>query len=196
VLASSSPRRRQLLGEWGYIFDIIPADVSEELPADILPQEGVKELAGRKARYSFELWKETKGTNNDIILGADTIVVSDGKILGKPDNEEQAARMLASLSGRSHQVMTGIALASQNDSGGCVVETEIEISTVAFKKINEQEIQNYIQTGESMDKAGAYGIQGEASKFANLVEGSLTNVIGLPMELLKKKLGLSGVFPQ
>lgn len=198
VLASSSPRRRQLLEEWGYRFQLVESPVSEELPAGIPPEEGVQELARHKARSGFESWTRIFPKAMDTVLGADTIVVLGDRILGKPADEEEAAEMLAALSGRTHRVMTGIALAFKEDEEdkSCRIDTGVEITTVVFREITRQEIEDYIATGEPMDKAAAYGIQGEAGKFVSRVEGSLTNVIGLPMELLAEKLKARGIFPQ
>jgi len=195
VLASSSPRRSELLREWGYGFTLINAPVSEELADGILPESGVQELSGRKALSGFKAWRNLKGNNSDLILGADTIVVLNGRILGKPVDEKEAEEMLLALSGKTHKVLTAIALAGLDHDQNVQIQTDYETTGVSFRKLSRTEILDYIATGEPMDKAAAYGIQGEAQKFASKVKGSLTNVIGLPMELLSIKLKEKGIFP-
>jgi septum formation protein len=196
VLASTSPRRRELLQEWGYTFKLVHAPVSEELPDGILPEAGVQILARRKALSGFKVWQQQSSSTQDVILGADTIVVLENRILGKPADQKDAEKMLRALSGKTHRVMTAIALAGKGADQELWVETDVEITTVSFRELHSQEILAYIATGEPMDKAAAYGIQGEAGKFAADVRGSVTNVIGLPMELLTAKLEKKGVFPK
>jgi len=195
VLASSSPRRSELLQAWGYSFKLIYAPVSEDLPAAIRPEAGVQELARRKAWAGYEAWQGRNGSAHDLILGADTIVVLDNKILGKPADQKDAEEMLKALSSKTHQVMTAIALVGTNANEGISIETGLDITTVTFRQLAVQEILDYIATGEPMDKAAAYGIQGGAGKFVSDVNGSLTNVIGLPMELLTARLSERGIFP-
>lgn len=195
VLASSSPRRRELLQEWGYDFKLVSTSVSEELEEGIPPAEGVQLLAKRKALSGLELWRETEGSDCDLILGADTIVVIDDMILGKPVDKDDAKKMLRTLSGRVHKVMTGIALVSISVTQSLSIDTGVEISTVSFRDLSILEIEEYIATGEPMDKAAAYAIQGGAEEFVIAVSGSLTNVIGLPKELLTAKLEQKGFFP-
>lgn len=195
VLASSSPRRVDLLREWGYQFELVKPVVSEDFPENELPEVVVQDLAKRKALAGFEIWK-TKGSPGDIILGADTIVVLDKRIFGKPADAEDAREMLKDLSGKTHRVMTAIALAGMDaDYGKLGMDVSLDITTVSFKEISDREIRDYISTGEPMDKAAAYGIQGEAGKFVAWIEGSLTNVIGLPMELLAEKLQDKNIYP-
>ncbi|NLI91982.1 MAG: septum formation protein Maf [Peptococcaceae bacterium] len=196
VLASSSPRRSELLQEWGFDFRLVHAPVSEELPEGIIPEEGVQELAKRKAFAGYRAWRNRNGSAHDLILSADTIVVLDQNILGKPSDEKEAEVMLRALSGKTHRVMTAIALASLDHHQNIIVETEVEISIVSFRELSRLEILNYIASGEPMDKAAAYGIQGEAGKFAVEVKGSFTNVIGLPMELVTAKLKEKGILPK
>lgn len=196
VLASSSPRRKELLQEWGYDFGLINVPVKEDYDPKDPPQRVVEELALRKALAGLEAW--VKGKNLQpwpTILGADTIVVLEGRILGKPLNTEDATRILEDLSGRTHRVMTGIALAWQEEGGSVLKDTAVELTTVTFRTLSRQEILDYVETGEPMDKAAAYGIQGGAGKFVRDVQGSLTNVIGLPMELLAEKLKCREIFP-
>ena len=189
ILASSSPRRAMLLNERGYVFEIVKADVSEKLPEGISPEIGVKELAVRKARAGLANWLKLGKSPRDVVLGADTMVVRDTFILGKPSTPEEAEEMLKSLSGRSHSVLTGVALISGTER----LEVDFVESVVRFRRLSTEEIKVYVSGGEPMDKAGAYGIQGEAKKFVTSVEGSLTNVIGLPMEYLEKRLAAWGI---
>jgi len=205
VLASASPRRSELLQEWGYTFVRVSAPVSEDLPEGILPEDAVKELARRKAFAGYKAWRKRGGDARDLIIGADTLVFLGNQILGKPADEEEAEHMLRALSGRTHKVMTGIALVTGKtmDKSGSnpaghqeqevEIDTEVEITTVSFRELSTQEIVEYIATGEPMDKAAAYGIQGGAGKFAEKVDGSLTNVIGLPMERLTARLRERGI---
>ena len=196
VLASSSPRRIELLQEWGYEFRVVQPSVSEEFSATELPEDIVQDLAKRKALDGLEVWRSQQGLEADILLAADTIVVLDERIFGKPASEEDARKMLQVLSGRTHKVMTAIALADMgSDNQSLSIDTSLDITTVSFRDISDQEIWDYISTGEPMDKAAAYGIQGQAEKFVAWTQGSLTNVIGLPMELLSTKLQEKNVYP-
>ncbi|MCG1024912.1 Maf family protein [Dehalobacter sp.] len=197
ILASASPRRRELLEEWGYDFRLASAPVDEYLPPDVWPETGVQDLARRKALSGFEAWLDLSGSADDLVLGADTIVVLDHIVLGKPADEEEAERMLLNLSGKTHRVMTAIALAAMDKVRQQIsVETAVEITTVSFRELKVQEIKDYITTGEPMDKAAAYGIQGGAAGFVTAVSGSWSNVVGLPMELLVRKLGDKGISPK
>lgn len=196
ILASASPRRRELLEEWGYDFRLVSAPVDEVLPPDVWPETGVQDLARRKALSGFEAWLDLSGSADDLILGADTLVVMDHIVLGKPADEEEAERMLLNLSGKTHRVMTAIALAAMDKVRQISVETAVEITTVSFRELKVQEIKDYIMTGEPMDKAAAYGIQGGAAGFVTAVSGSWSNVVGLPMELLVRKLENKGISPK
>lgn len=197
VLASSSPRRIELLQEWGYEFGLIQPCVEEDFFAGDLPNNVVQDLARRKALYGLEVWRDLTSTDDDVILGADTIVVLSGRIFGKPESDEDALEMLQTLSGKTHEVMTAIALAGIGMSNQDLsIETSLEITTVSFRDITDHEILDYIATGEPMDKAAAYGIQGRAGRFVDWIEGSLTNVIGLPMELLSVKLREKNIYPK
>ena len=189
VLASSSPRRAMLLNEGGYTFEVVKASVSEDLPEGILPKTGVRLLAERKAQAGLASWLELGGDTQDVVLGADTMVVLDAQILGKPTTPAEAVEMLTRLSGKSHVVLTGVALMS---GAGRLVADVIE-TVVHFRQLGADEIQEYVASGEPMDKAGAYGIQGEAGKFVASLQGSLTNVIGLPMEYLSEQLTAWGI---
>lgn len=189
VLASTSPRRAMLLAEEGFSFVTLKVDVTEELPLEIKPKEGVKALAVRKALAGQKAWIESGGSAEDIILGADTIVALDSQILGKPADPEEAQAMLLQLSGRKHDVYTGVAI--MNGTGH--QENAAIRTRVHFRPLTLEEIQTYIATGEPMDKAGAYAIQGRAKKFVNQFEGSLSNVIGLPMEYVSERLRAWGI---
>ncbi len=189
VLASSSPRRAMLLNEGGYTFNVVKASVSEELPAGMSPETGVSQLAVRKAKAGLTSWLELGGDKLGVVLGADTMVVLDAQILGKPTTPAVAEEMLRRLSGRTHVVLTGVALV---DGSGRLVANVVE-TVVRFRQLDADEIKAYVASGEPMDKAGAYGIQGEARKFVASIQGSLTNVIGLPMEYLTEQLKVWGI---
>ena len=181
VLASASPRRREILQSVGLKFKIIPADVNEDYLAGESPRQHVKRLSLDKA-MAF-----AKKNKNAWILGADTIVVIDGVILGKPANKKQAKNMLEKLSGREHKVFTGYTIANMESK---ICTTEVVQSTVKFKNISPDEMNWYISCNEPYDKAGGYAIQGKGAYFIQSIRGSYTNVIGLPLcevlEVLKK----------
>lgn len=178
-----------LLKDWGYAFECVVAPVSEHLPSDIGVWEGVRRLAEDKARAGLQLWLEQGGAKEDISLGADTMVVLDGKALGKPASAEEAVSMLNQLSGREHSVLTGVALIrGTGEQESAIVETKVR-----FRKLTGDEIIDYVKTGEPLDKAGAYGIQGQAGIFVESYTGSLSNVIGLPMEFISDRLKAWGI---
>jgi len=172
VLASQSPRRKDLLEEAGVLIDIIPSHADETLPDGVDPAGCAMALARLKAR-------DVADAHGDRwVLGADTIVVVDKMILGKPTSDDDARRMLEALSGRSHQVCTGFCLINAAlDRDICEVVT----TDVTFKTLSEAEISWYIATGEPFDKAGAYGIQGKGAYLIRKIKGSYTNVVGLPI---------------
>ena len=177
VLASASPRRQELLRNAGIPFEVQPAHIAE----DPLPGEGAKECAERLAREKAVVIAQRRP--NDVVLGADTVVVIDGQILGKPLDAADAARMLRLLSGRVHQVITGVCLAA---CGHCSVDSET--TAVTMIEIPEQEIMDYAAGNEPMDKAGAYAIQGIASRWIPRIEGDYANVVGLPVALVWRML--------
>lgn len=181
VLASASPRRQDLLRNVGISFEVQPAHI----PEDPLPGEGPKICAERLAREKALAVAQQRP--QDAVLGADTVVVVDGQILGKPIDASDAARMLRLLSGREHQVITGVALV---DRGQWSVASETTLVTMS--EITEAEIANYVATGEPMDKAGAYAIQGIASRWIPRIEGDYGNVVGLPVALVWRMLKESG----
>lgn len=189
VLASSSPRRAMLLEAEGFSFIRVEADISEVIPQGISPESAVKGLALRKAQAGLRSWLNQGGSSEDIILGADTIVVLDQRILGKPRDKEEAAAMLTALSGHAHQVYTGVALVN----GAGRQECGAVCTAVFFRSLAHEEILEYIATEEPMDKAGAYGIQGLGARLVDHYEGSLSNVIGLPMEYVKERLSVWGM---
>jgi len=170
ILASASPRRAELLRNAGIPFTVVPAHVREEPLPDETPLNYAQRLARDKALAIFASHPE------DAVLGADTVVVVDGHLLEKPTDAEDAARMLRLLSGRTHQVITGVCLAASGFE-----RTEAEVTQVTFSQLSEDEIAAYVRTGEPMDKAGAYAIQGIASRWAERIEGCYFNVVGLPL---------------
>lgn len=176
VLASASPRRREILSSAGLGFEVRPSTIDEFA----LPGERAEALVERLAREkALDVAKTLASGPARPVLGADTIVVRDGEILGKPRDEEHAARMLSRLVGRTHQVMTGIALAWTD---GRHLESRVVTSEVEMRAASHDEIVAYVALGESLDKAGAYALQGGAIRFVTRVVGSRTNVIGLPCE--------------
>jgi septum formation protein len=177
TLASGSPRRRELLSQLGLRFTVQPVDIDESPQPGEKPEPYVLRLAREKA---------AAGDARGIILAADTIVTLDGDLLGKPRDEADARAMLARLSGREHQVATGVAVRdteSGRESAG------VEVSTVRFASLTEREIAWYVAGGEPMDKAGAYAIQGVGNLFIAALEGNFTNVVGLPLPLVYRLLG-------
>lgn len=202
VLASASPRRQELLRNAGIPFTVQPADV-DETP---LPRESARACAERLAREkAVTVWKSRP---RDLVLGADTVVVIAEKILGKPVDAEDAARMLRMLAGKEHQVITGVCLVSQaardQDSGisesrsqvshgkmgteNCEVRTASETTLVTMSELSDEDIREYVATGEPMDKAGAYAIQGMASRWIPRIEGDYSNVVGLPVARVYRML--------
>jgi len=178
VLASASPRRQELLRSAGIEFAVQPADIDETARAGELPRNYAERLAQEKAlavAYTRP---------RDYVLGADTIVVVDGAILGKPRDADDAARMLRVLSGRTHTVITGVCLAAAGDDGERSLTTSSETTVVTMREISDDEIRDYIAAGEPMDKAGAYAIQGIASRWIPRIEGDYSNVVGLPVALV------------
>ena len=173
VLASASPRRQELLRNAGFAFEVQPADI----PENVLPGEDAKKYAERLARE--KALAVSLQHPHDTVLGADTIVAVDGQLLGKPANSADATRMLRLLSGRDHEVITGVCLVVK---GQPFVASEI--TRVTVDRITDQEITDYVATGEPMDKAGAYAIQGIASRWIPRIEGDYTNVVGLRVALV------------
>jgi septum formation protein len=182
VLASASPRRRELLAAAGFDFEIAVASV-DETPA---PNEPAPSYVLRVARAKAEAVRPRH--HKHPVLGADTTVVVDDELLGKPKDAEDAARMLRRLSGRSHDVWTGLALAWRGE-----IFTATERTVVWVSELSDAELRAYVASGEPMDKAGAYAIQGLASRYVPRIEGSYSNVVGLPVATLARLLKQAGV---
>lgn len=181
ILASGSPRRSELLSKMGYTFETCAQDVDEHISG--VPSEIVRTLAVRKAHAAAE---HTSG----VVIASDTLVSLDSKPLGKPADAEDAKRMLRALSNREHEVFTGV----------CVLDTEtgreevrVERTGVHFRPIAETEIEEYVQTGEPLDKAGAYAIQGGAGVFVDALDGSFSNVMGFPTKAVREMLSHFGL---
>lgn len=191
-LASRSPRRRELLKQIGVAFEVLllredlrrGADIDEVLAPGEPPVDYVTRIARAKAEVG---WRQivSRALLPHPVLAADTCVVLDDEILGKPDGAEHARRMLARLSGQRHQVLTAVAVAAQDH-----VETALSASTVEFRELEDEEIRRYVASGEPLDKAGAYAIQGRAAVFVRAIAGSYSGVVGLPLfetaELLRR----------
>ncbi|WP_059171284.1 nucleoside triphosphate pyrophosphatase [Bacillus sp. FJAT-27445] len=181
ILASSSPRRKELLENLRLKFKIYSSDVDESFEPGTSPEEIVMGLAERKAKAVFA------GHPDDFVIGSDTIVVCDGAILGKPSGREEAIRMLKLLSGRTHQVFTGVAIISPGNEVRFYERTEVH-----FWELTDGEIEYYAESGEPYDKAGGYGIQGLGSMLVKRIEGDYFAVMGLPVSRLVRELGESG----
>lgn len=178
LLASASPRRRQLLADAGLAFSVVPADIDETLLPEEAPSDAVVRLARAKAAAVAARYPLAR------VLAADTAVVLDGAFLGKPETEAEAVAMLTRLSGRTHEVMTGYALCAPTGSVSGCCRTRVH-----FRVLTAEEIGAYVASGEPMDKAGAYGIQAGAAHMVASIEGSYTNVVGLPMAEIITVLG-------
>lgn len=184
ILASASPRRRELLEMLGVAGLVIrPAVGEERADYSLSPPELVKVLAAAKAREAA-----VGASADDVVIAADTIVVFGGRVYGKPHSPDEAAEMLRTLSGRTHEVYTGV----------CVIRNNVELcradcSAVTFRVLSEREIQHYIASGEPMDKAGSYGAQGKGALFVERIDGDFFNVMGLPLCLLGEMLKEQGV---
>ena len=177
ILASASPRRRELLGRMGYTFEICAPDVDEHVEGHA--RDIVKTLAVRKARAAASHYAQ------GVIIASDTLVSLDGKPLGKPADENDAHAMLRALSGRAHEVFTGVCL---HDAATGREMVEVVETKVRFRVLSDEEIWDYIHTGEPMDKAGAYGIQGGAGAFVEGLDGSFENVMGFPVDDVERML--------
>ena len=208
ILASSSPRRQELLREIGIPFQVHAANINEDQIAGERPIDYALRLAREKAQAVAAQYPQS------YVLGADTIVVIDGEVLGKPKDNADAARMLRLLSGRAHEVTTAVSLIAPNTiapftvaprtaapstitpsliAQGTLSETRASTTKVYFREIAEAEIQQYVAGGEPMDKAGAYAIQGGASRWTDRIEGEFSNVVGLPLSLVTEMLKTTGL---
>ena len=171
ILASKSPRRAELLARMGLDFVVVPADVDETVDPRLTPAEAVAEISARKARAAC-----ADALPGQIVVACDTVVALDGRIFGKPANRTDAAAMLRVLSGRTHEVFSGLTVCTKDRS-----ETMCERTTVAFRALEPEEIEAYLDTGEPFDKAGAYGIQGVGAMLITEIHGDYYNVMGLPV---------------
>ena len=188
ILASNSPRRRELLAQIGIRdFQILSPDVDEAVEPGLSPARMVEALSLRKAQAAAG-----RAGADDLIIAADTVVALDGRVLGKPQDQGEAFAMLSALSGREHRVYTGVTVL-----GGGQAATEHEETAVAFRALSPEEIRDYIATGEPMDKAGAYGIQGVGALLVQGIRGDYCNVVGLPLFRLGRMLsGFGGKLPR
>lgn len=191
ILASASPRRQELLAMLGLDFTVMASSYEERAQPDpaATPAEQVMATARGKAEEVFRLASRVPETADSLVVGADTIVVLEGEVLGKPGDQAEARRMLRTLSGRWHQVFTGLALLHRAKA-----ITTYEMTRVHFRPLSDREIDAYLRTGEPMDKAGAYGIQGLGAIFVDRIEGCFYNVMGLPVPrfaLLLKEYGIN-----
>jgi len=199
ILASQSPRRKELLEQIGLEFEICPAK-GEEIITKSIPEEVVMELSKQKAEEvaamvaSFgENHKEITTPSDILVIGADTVVAYDGKILGKPVDEADAKRMLTMLSGNTHSVFTGVTLVLIDKEGRAGELVFYEKTDVKMHKMTEKEIDRYIATGEPMDKAGSYGIQGKCAIYIEKIDGDYNNVVGLPVTRIYQELKNIGI---
>lgn len=180
ILASQSPRRIELMREAGFEVRVIPANIDES----VLPGEGPFELVERLARAKAQAVAREHAEEDEAVIAADTIVALDGELLGKPADELDARRMLHNLSGRTHQVATGVCIV-RGDS----VDSFVDITDVTFHELTDSEIDTYVETGEPMDKAGAYGIQGRYGRIlVDKIDGDFYNVVGLPIAKVVRRL--------
>lgn len=177
ILASGSPRRKELLKELGYKFEIIPSNIDEKINVNNNIQEEIEKLSYKKAYSVF------KDNVDSIVIGADTIVVKDNAIYGKPKDKKEAFQMLKNLSNNEHSVITGVSILSNKMS-----ETFSSITTVKFGELSDEEILNYIDNENVLDKAGAYAIQGGAKKFIKSINGEYYTIVGLPIHELYKRI--------
>lgn len=182
ILASASPRRKEILSNAGFCFDIIVSDCDENISEDLSPEKTVEELAKRKA---LSVWENNR---DSVVFGCDTVVAVDGRILGKPKDDEEAFQMLRSLSGKIHTVSTGVCVCSKD-------RTEVFSNTtqVEFYELRDDTIRSYIASGETSDKAGAYGIQGYGNVLVKEIKGDYFSVMGLPLAQSARVLAGFGI---
>ena len=188
ILASTSPRRKELIASLHLAFDVIPSHANEDTPPEWTPEQTVQELALRKA---LAVYRGLEGREQEaIIVGSDTVVVLDGEILGKPVDEADAERMLSRLQGRVHRVFTGVACIDAGNGKSLVHYRQNELT---IKELSDATIRAYVKTGEPSDKAGSYAIQGIGASLVDRIEGCYFNVVGLPLSLLSDMLDGFGV---
>ncbi|WP_270386520.1 Maf family protein [Blautia hansenii] len=186
ILASASPRRRELLAQGGIPFTVIPSQAEEKITTE-QPGQAVEELSYLKCSDIYE-----KSLGDVLVIGADTVVASEGKILGKPSSQKDAVKMLQSLQGREHEVYTGVTIMAREGNENRK-KTFHEKTKVVFYPMSDEEIRSYVNTGEPMDKAGAYGIQGKSAVFIKKISGDYNNVVGLPLARLYQELKNMGI---
>lgn len=183
ILASASPRRKEILLNAGFSFDIIVSDADENITEDLSPEKTVEELARRKA---VSVWENHK---DSVVFGCDTVVAVDGKILGKPVDDDDAYNMLTMLSGKTHTVSTGVCICSQEKTEIFSYTTQVE-----FYELSEETVRSYIASGEGKDKAGAYGIQGYGCVLVRQIKGDYFSVMGLPVSESARVLADFGIY--
>lgn len=181
ILASGSPRRRELMEQIGLDFDVITSNAEEETN-EKLPDMAVKELSRLKAEAVFENLSESD-KRASVVIGADTIVYADGKFLGKPHDADEAFKMIKGLSGKVHSVYTGVTVITEEQTFSFAEQTKVKVY-----EMSDEEIKNYIETGDCFDKAGAYGIQGSFAAYVSGIDGDYNNVVGLPAARLYHEL--------
>lgn len=175
VLASASPRRKSILAEHGFSFDVVPARICEDVLEGETPSDHVLRIAREKARAVACHFPDS------VVLGADTVIAFQGRVIGKPIDHDDAVRILTELSGRHHEVLTGYCILIERDGREC---SDFVSTDVLFRALSDEEIEEYVRTGEPLDKAGAYAVQGGAERFVQSLNGSIANVVGLPIESL------------
>lgn len=190
ILASGSQRRRELMQMCGYEFDIVVSDADENI-AESNPRELVMKLAEIKARAVFEKITRQNAEENFAVVGSDTVVAFEGEIIGKPTDKKDAAEILRKLSGKTHTVYTGVAVLTEGN-----VQLDCSTTDVTFATLSDDEIKKYIESGEPMDKAGAYGIQGPFGMFVEKINGNYFTVIGMPLPILYSMLKKIGILPK
>lgn len=178
ILASASPRRKQLLRSAGFIFQVVPSTIEEDYQPGEPPEVFVERMAGRKADQVAQRYAQQPAV---VVLGADTIVVVNGEVLGKPRSSAAAGQIVQKLAGRTHEVITGVALVEPVTGKRILRHVR---TRVTFLPLSQEEVEAYVASSEPLDKAGAYGIQGWASRFVSGIEGCYFNVVGLPLSLL------------
>ena len=184
ILASRSPRRQELIANIISDFSVVASDAEEVLPEGVAPEDAPAYLAELKAQAVAADYPD------DVVIGADTVVILDGEVLGKPRDRDDAVRMLRGLSGKTHTVVTGCAIVKNGQ-----ITSFSDITRVEFYPLDDREIMEYIATGEPFDKAGAYGIQGRGCVLVKRIEGDFFNVMGLPVARLKRELEKAGALP-
>lgn len=189
ILASGSPRRRELLGSLGAAFEVRPTDVDESPEPGEAPDDLVRRLAVDKATAGLDAAPE----RDVVVLAADTLVAVHGEVLGKPVDADDATRMLGLLSGTRHPVHTAVAVAARRDATAATLSVEVVTTWVTMRQLTGVEIADYVATGDPMDKAGAYAIQEIGDRFVEHIDGPFDNVVGLPMEVTRSMLAEAGI---